>query len=39
MATVDIDGGGKEDVVGIVLPKKDEEIFLNEIFNSLGWLK
>ncbi len=31
--------GGKEDVVGIVLPKKDEEIFLKEIFDSLGWLK
>jgi single-stranded DNA-specific DHH superfamily exonuclease len=29
--------GGKEDVVGIVLPKKDEEIFLNEILGSLGW--
>jgi single-stranded DNA-specific DHH superfamily exonuclease len=31
--------GGKEDVVGIVLPKKDEEIFINEIFDSLGWSK
>ncbi|MFC1506147.1 DHH family phosphoesterase [Thermoproteota archaeon] len=31
--------GGKEDVVGIILPKKDEEIFINEIFDSFGWLK